>query len=172
MKKIIFAFSIVAISFAASAQTGKNQLGIGAELGLSTTSGGGTFVGGTAKYMHGVGTAGQVTLTSGYLSHSETLLGAKITASEIPVLLGYRHYFSGLFVEPQIGYISMSAKSSYGGSSYSASEGAFGYAIGGGYAMTNGLDLGVSYRNAAKSGSDGLIVFRVGYNFSLSGSSK
>ncbi len=171
MKKIIFAFSIIATSFVASAQAGKNQLGVGAEVGLITESGGGTFIGGTAKYMHGVGTAGQVTLTSGYLAHSETQSGVKATASEIPILLGYRHYFNGIFVEPQAGYILDHAKVTFSGSSSnfnsSASEGSFGYGIGGGYALSNGLDLGVSYRNTTTSGSVGMVVFRVGYNFSL-----
>jgi hypothetical protein len=169
MKKVLFAIAIVVASFAANAQSGKNQLGIGPELGLSTESGGGTFIGGTAKYMNGVGSAGQVTLTAGYLGHSETVSSVKITASQIPVLLGYRHYFSGFFVEPQAGYISTSAKSSYAGQEFKATEGSFGYAIGGGYAMVNGLDLGVSFRNVAESGASGQIVFRVAYNIPLSG---
>ena len=167
MKKVLFAFAILAFSFAAKAQTGKNQLGIGPELGISTTSGGGTYIGGTAKYMHGVGTAGQVTLTAGYLAHSETESGVKATASMIPVLLGYRHYFSGFFVEPQAGYISTHAKVTYGTTSYSGSSGSFGYGIGAGYAMTNGLDLGVSFRNTTESGASGLIVFRAAYNIAL-----
>ena len=167
MKKVLLAIAFIAFSFAANAQTGKNQLGIGPELGLSTASGGGTFIGGTAKYMHGVGTAGQVTLTAGYLAHSETTLGYKTTSSMIPVLLGYRHYFSGVFVEPQAGYINNHAKVSYNGSDISASSGSFGYAIGGGYAMTNGLDLGVSFRNTTESGASGMVVFRVAYNFTL-----
>lgn len=170
MKKVFFAIAIVGASFAASAQAGKNQISIGPELGLSTESGGGTAIGGTAKYMHGVGSAGQVTLTAGALFNSSTAAGFKTTVTSIPILAGYRHYFSGVFVEPQAGYISTSAKVSYNGTSYgSGSTGAFGYGIGGGYAMTNGLDLGVSFRNSAKSGASGMIVFRVGYNFALGG---
>lgn len=172
MKKVLFVFTIVAASFAASAQAGKNQLGIGPEIALSTQSGGGTAIGGTAKYMHGVGTAGQVTLTAGYLFDSETEGGFKSTASMIPVLAGYRHYFGGLFVEPQAGYISSKGKleDSDGDEIFSASDGAFGYAIGGGYAMAQGLDLGVSFRNTAQSGAQGMIVFRAAWNFSLGGS--
>ncbi|MDB5208060.1 MAG: hypothetical protein JWR72_3135 [Flavisolibacter sp.] len=174
MKKFLLAFSIIATSFVAGAQTGKNQLGIGAEVGVSTASGGGTAFGGTAKYMHGVGTAGQVTLTTGYLFDSEKEDGMKATASAIPVLLGYRHYFGGLYVEPQAGYISsrIKVKDEQGDELLSATDGAFGYAIGGGYAMANGLDLGVSFRNTAQKGASGGIIFRVGYNFSLGGSSK
>ena len=105
MKKVFLAFAIVAASFAANAQTGKNQLSVGPEIGLSTTSGGGTYIGGTAKYMHGIGSAGQLTLTSGVLFDSETEGEMKVTGTQIPVLAGYRHYFSGFFVEPQAGYI-------------------------------------------------------------------
>ena len=174
MKKVFLAFAIVAASFAANAQTGKNQLSVGPEIGLSTTSGGGTYIGGTAKYMHGVGTAGQVTLTSGYVFDSETEGGIKATVSQIPVLAGYRHYFGGLFVEPQAGYISstLKVKDTDGGESYSFSDGAFGYAIGGGYALPAGLDLGVSFRNTAQSGATGAIVFRAAWNFNLGGSAK
>lgn len=170
MKKLLFVFAIVAGSFAANAQTGKNQLGIGPEVALSTASGGGTQIGGTAKYMHGVGTAGQVTLTAGYLFDSETVGPVKTTSSQIPVLAGYRHYFSGVFVEPQAGYISSGFKQTVSGTSQSASSGSFGYAIGGGYAMNQGLDLGVSFRNVAESGAKGMIVFRAAWNFNLGGS--
>jgi hypothetical protein len=174
MKKAILAFAIVTASFAANAQTGKNQLSVGPEIGLSTTSGGGTAFGGTAKYMHGVGKAGQVTLTSGYLFDSETEGGIKVTSSQIPVLVGYRHYFSGLFVEPQAGYISSTVKikDTDTGDSFSVSDGAFGYAIGGGYALPAGLDLGVSFRNTTQTGATGAIVFRAAWNFNLGGSAK
>src|SRR5688572_26513218 len=110
MKKLVFAIAIVAVSFTANAQKGKNQLSIGPEVGLSTSEGGGTFFGGTAKYMHGIGSAGQLTLTSGVLFDSETEGEMKVSGTQIPVLAGYRHYFSGFFVEPQAGYISTGAK--------------------------------------------------------------
>jgi len=174
MKKVFLAFAIVAASFAANAQTGKNQLGIGPEVALSTQSGGGTAIGGTAKYMHGVGTAGQVTLTAGYLTHSDDydFLGTTVDTrtSMIPVLAGYRHYFGGLFVEPQAGYQSTSYKESVGNQSESASTGSFAYAVGGGYALAQGLDLGVSFRNVAETGAKGMIVFRAAWNFNLGGS--
>jgi hypothetical protein len=174
MRKVFLSIAaIVAMATAGFAQTGKNQLSIGPELAVSTASGGGTAFGGTAKYMHGVGTAGQVTLTAGVTVDSDSEGGVKATATEIPILLGYRHYFSGLFVEPQAGYlrdkVTVKANSQELGS---VSDGSFGYAIGAGYAFTNGLDLGVSFRNATQSGATGMFVFRVGYNFSLGGSAK
>ena len=173
MKKAFLAFAIVAASFAANAQTGKNQLSVGPEVGLVTASGGGTYFGGTAKYMHGVGKAGQVTLTTGYVFDSETEGSLKATTSMIPVLAGYRHYFGGLFVEPQAGYISSKATLKEDGDEiYNFSDGSFGYAIGGGYALPVGLDLGVSFRNTAQTGATGSIVFRAAWNFNLGGSAK
>jgi hypothetical protein len=91
----------------------------------------------------------------------------------IPVLAGYRHNFNGLYVEPQLGYQSYKATVKVDGEKIgSGSDGAFAYAVGGGYAFTNGLDLGLSYRNAAKSGYTGTIVFRAAFNINLGGSGK
>ncbi|HUC82751.1 MAG TPA: outer membrane beta-barrel protein [Flavisolibacter sp.] len=176
MKKVFLAFAIVVASFAANAQTGKNQLGIGVEVGLPMGDFGDAFgvgIGGTAKYMHGIGSAGQLTLTSGYQRFGAKDLpsGFDASASIIPILAGYRHNFSGLFIEPQLGYGIYGAKASGSGMNISDSEGAFTYAIGAGYAMAQGLDLGVRYQSGSKDGeSTSFIGFRVGWNFSLGGS--
>ncbi len=172
MRKVFLTMAaVVAIASASFAQTGKNQLGIGAEVALATTSGGGTAFGGTAKYLHGVGSAGQVTLTAGALFHSESEGEVKGTLTQIPILAGYRHNFNGLYVEPQVGYMLSKATVKVDGEEIaSGSDGAFTFAIGGGYAFTNGLDLGVSFRKPAQTGYSGMIAFRVGYNFSLGGS--
>jgi hypothetical protein len=176
MRKVILVLASVFALGAANAQSGKNQFGIGAELGLGTASGSKLSYGGSLKYLHGIGDAGQVTLTAGYImsSSTEDFFGVEVksTSSMIPILAGYRHNFSGFYVEPQVGYIMNRINSKVDGETidgYPVSEGAFGYAIGGGYAMESGLDLGVSFRNTAKAGSTGLIVFRIGYNFSLGG---
>ena len=177
MRKVFLTLSaIVALTTASFAQTGKNQLGVGAEVNLFTGEGGGTAFGGTVKYLHGIGSAGQVTLTTGALFHSSTETDpdfgeVKGTLRYIPVLLGYRHNFSGLYVEPQLGYMSSHVSVKMNGETLaSGSSGSFAYAVGGGYAFTNGLDLGVNFRNTAESGASGMVVFRVGYNFSLGGS--
>jgi hypothetical protein len=176
-KLFLTASAIVAMVTASFAQTGKNQIGIGAELGVATASGGGTIVGLTGKYLHGIGTAGQVTLTTGALFHSESETDpdfgkASATLRQIPVLFGYRHNFNGLYVEPQLGYMSshVSVKAN-GEKLFSGSSGSFAFAIGGGYALTNGLDFGVSYRKPTETGSSGYLAFRIGYNLSLLGSS-
>lgn len=171
MRKVVLTVAAVfAMATASFAQTGKNQIGVGAEVGLVTGEGGGAIFGGTAKYLHGIGKAGQVTLTAGAMFESETEEEVKATATYVPVLLGYRHHFNGLYVEPQAGYMSTKATVKVDGEKlFSGSDGAFAYGIGGGYAFANGLDLGVSYRNAAKSGYSGMIVLRAGFNFSLGG---
>ena len=95
---------------------------------------------------------------------------ASVTARYIPVLLGYRHNFNGLYVEPQLGYMSTHVSFKVDGEKLvSGSSGSFAYGIGGGYALANGLDLGVSFRNTTETGATGMIAFRVGYNFSLGG---
>lgn len=180
MRKVFLSLAAVfAMATAGFAQTGKNQIGIGAELGLVTASGGGTMIGGTAKYLHGIGTAGQLTLTTGALFHSESETdpddGTKGTATlrYIPVLVGYRHNFNGLYAEPQLGYNSAHVSAKVNGQKlFSGSSGSFAYGIGGGYALESGLDLGLSFRNSTEAGASGMFVVRVGYNFSLGGSSK
>jgi hypothetical protein len=174
MRKVFLTFSaIVAMATVSFAQTGKNQIGIGAELGVTTQSGGGTAFGGTAKYLYGIGTAGQLTFTAGAMFDSDSEDNVKVTATNIPLLAGYRHHFNGLYVEPQLGYMSTKFTMKVDGQKYlSGSDGSFAYGIGGGYAFTNGLDLGLSFRNAAQSGATGMFVLRAGFNFSLGGSSK
>jgi hypothetical protein len=171
MRKVILTMAaVVAIASASFAQSGKNQLGVGAEVAVGTGEGGGTVFGGSAKYLHGVGSAGQVTLTAGVLFDSDSDGDVKVTGTQIPLLFGYRHNFNGLYVEPQVGYMRTSAKVKIDGEELvSGSDGTFAYGIGGGYAFANGLDLGVSYRSGAKTGYSGAVVFRVGFNFSLGG---
>lgn len=170
MRKVILVLASTFVLGAANAQSGKNQIGIGAEVGIGTASGSSTMFGGSVKYLHGIGDMGQITLSAGYLMSSESEDGMEAKSSLIPIFVGYRHYFSGVFVEPQIGYTM--AKSTFKMDGFPDQEftnNGLGYAIGAGYAMENGLDLGVRFQNQAKSGSVGAIIFRVGYNFNLGG---
>ena len=177
MRKVFLVLASVFALGAANAQTVKNQFGIGLYLGLPMGDFGDAAklgIGGYAKYLHGVGSAGQVTLTSGYQSYKvkDELLDQDESASFriIPILVGYRHNFSGVFVEPQLGYGIYGYKFETGGVSGSDSEGAFTWAIGVGYAMQQGLELGARYQSASKDGSTtSLIGLRLGYNFSLGG---
>lgn len=178
MKKVFLAICIAAISTAAYSQQGNNQIGVGVDLGLPMGNFGdfSSFgYGGYVKGLYGVGTAGQITLTTGYTSFPaksavKDALGLdKYSMSIIPFLLGYRQNFSGFYAEPQVGYGSYGAHAKGGGATANASTGEFTYAIGVGYAKS-GFDGGVRYQGASKSGENtSLIGIHIGYNFSLGG---
>ena len=175
MKKLVLAFSIAAFTLAANAQTGKNQIGVGADVGIPTGDFGDgvkTGFGGYVKGLFGIGEAGQITFTSGYSAFKakESTSEFKATASIIPLLAGYRHNFSGFYAEPQVGYSIYGAKIKSEGISASSSEGAFSWAVGFGYVINN-VDFGARYQSMHKDGESLAIVgIHVGYNFSFGGS--
>ncbi len=182
--KNIFRVTILSVvmlfaCFGAFAQKGNNQVGIGLDLGLPMGDfgdGSKLGIGGTAKGMYGVGTAGQVELTLGYISFGakESSSAASASTSIIPIFAGYRHHFNGLYVEPQLGVSMIKTKvdidmEGMGSFSGSASTSAFGFAVGAGY-LFNDFDISARYQSASKNGgSFGFIGLRVGYNFSLGG---
>src|SRR5690349_5333715 len=106
MKKILLVMVVSSFALLSHAQRGNNQIGVAFEAGLPTGDFGDavkTGFGGSAKGLLGVGTAGQVTLTVGYTSFTfKDASDAHFTI--LPILLGYRHNFSGVYVEPQVGY--------------------------------------------------------------------
>jgi Outer membrane protein beta-barrel domain len=180
MKKLFLAIAIAAISTTGYSQTGNNQIGVGGDFAIPMGDFGDAFktgFGGYAKGLFGIGQAGQITFTTGYSSFKAKDLASdeSLTASIIPLLLGYRHNFSGFYVEPQAGYNIFGAKAKYLGQSSSDSKGGFGYAIGIGYIVSK-VDLGVRYQGGKPSGdgdetSDWSIIgIHVGYNFTLGGS--
>ena len=159
---------ITSFSLLSQAQKGNNQIGVAFEAGIPVGDFGNavkTGFGGSLKGLLGVGEAGQVTLTAGYTTF--TFKDASdVHFNIVPILLGYRHNFSGFYVEPQAGYGSYAFKQS----GVSVSTGEFTWAIGLGYAMS-GFDIGARYQAASKDGSTtGLVGLHVGYNFSLGGS--
>jgi hypothetical protein len=177
MKKVFFVIlGIGLFSTAAVAQRGNNQVGVYGKVVLPAGDNSDfskVGFGGTVKALYGVGNAGQVTLTSGYVTFSgkdvyKHLLGAdKITQSVIPVLAGYRHNFHGFYVEPQIGYGIYGAKIKGGMFDGNDSEGAFTWAAGAGYVF-KGIEIGAVYQSGHKNGeSNGSVGFRIGYNFSV-----
>ena len=177
MKRITFLFLAIFSLFFAQAQKGNNQLGVGLDVGVPLGDFGdafGTGIGGSAKLLLGVGTSGQVTFTTGYMTFNAKDMpsGMDISANIIPFLLGYRHNLSGIYIEPQAGYGIYGSKISGMGSPYDGtdSEGAFTWAIGAGYAMNPGLDLGVRYQGGTKEGdSNNLIGLSLRWNFALAG---
>ena len=178
MKRVYLAIlGTVLISAASYAQKGNNAVSVAvdAAIPVGSLSDATSFgIGGTVKGLYGIGTAGQITLTSGYTTFSakkeikQALGASKVTQGVIPILAGYRHNFNGFFAEPQIGYGIYSGKIKGGLFESSDSEGAFTWAIGGGYVFNKKLEAGVRYQSGSKDGeSSGFIGVRVGYNFSL-----
>jgi predicted porin len=175
MKKLLFiVLGVTLFSAAGLAQKGNNHISIAAEGAIPTGDAGDVSsfgYGGTVKGLYGIGTAGQVTLTTGYLTFSakkeiKDLLGAdKITNSIIPVLAGYRHNFNGFFAEPQVGYSFSNSKVKGGQFASKDSDGAFTWAAGVGY-LFDKIEVGARYQSMHKDGeSSALIGLRVGYNF-------
>lgn len=177
MKKLLFVCASAFFFATVNAQSGNNQIGVGLDIGLPIGDFGDAAnvgFGGTIKGLLGVGTAGQVTLGTGYTSFKAkgSTSTDKAHLSIIPILLGYRQNFSGFYIEPQAGYGIYGVKEKVSGVSVSNSEGAFTWAAGVGYAMAQGLDLGVRYQGATKDGDNtSLIGFHARWNFSLGGAS-
>src|ERR1043165_7804117 len=141
MKKTIPLFMLLFVfSFIGNAQKGNNQISIGPEVDLPLGSFNDAYkvgFGGTIKGLLGVGNAGQVTLLTGYSYFKGKSSGvggynySSYSFSIIQILLGYRHNFSGFYVEPEAGMGIYRTKVS----SVSASETRFTYGGGVGYAQ-------------------------------------
>lgn len=164
---LVLGFFLVTFSHA---QTGNNQIGIGAEFNVPLGSFGDAYktgFGGTIKGLYGVGKSGQLTLTTGYSAFkgkSETNLGysyAGQTFTIVPILAGYRHHFTGLYAEPQIGVTVNGTKAS---GMHVETMTKFAFAVNVGYEI-NGLDLSLRYHTEGDVLS--LFAARIGYNFGL-----
>ena|SRR5690625_1686084 len=171
MKKVFIIGIVLAMtSFTAFAQKGNNQIGIGLDLGLPVGDfgdGSNFGIGGTAKGMYGIGNAGQVELTVGYISFGskESTSEAKASTGIIPIFAGYRHHLNQFYLEPQLGLSMISSKATVMGNSFSSSTTAFGWALGIGYEF-DAFDLSARYQSASKSGGSlGFFGLRIGYNF-------
>lgn len=178
--KRIFAIVLASVFMTASgfAQKGNNKIGVGADVAFPTGDFGESFktgFGGYVRGMYGIGTAGQVTFTTGYTGYKmkESSDELKVTTGIIPLLLGYRHNFSGFFAEPQIGYGIYSSKITTDIEELEIlegtdSEGAFTWAANVGYIFNDKIEVSARYQSGHKDGTSmGLFGVRVGYNFSL-----
>jgi hypothetical protein len=180
MKRVFLVVLATVLFFATSfAQKGNNVIGGGADLGLPMGDFGDHFKTGFGIYgkgMFGVGKAGQVTFTAGYSSFKESGDWADFTTTLniVPLLIGYRHNFNGLFVEPQIGYSIIGAKiNSAEEGIFTESDGAFTCAASIGYVFNKQVEVSARYQTGGKQGVNlGLFGLRLGYNFSLGGSKK
>ena len=175
MKKIIFSVALIVIaSIAANAQSGTFKIGIGPEVGIPTGDAGDAVkigIGGSAKALLGIGNAGQVTFTTGYMTFGGKDLsdGEKASINVIPFMAGYRQNFSGFYVEPQAGIGLMKAKYSYEGDSETNSATRFTWAAGIGYVISN-VDIGVRYQSyESEGGHFGFAGIRLAYNIPIGG---
>jgi hypothetical protein len=176
MKKIVFSLALViVVSLAANAQSGTIKIGIGAEAGIPTgdaSEGLKIGIGGSAKALFGIGNAGQITFTTGYMSFGGKDLpeGYKATLSVIPFMAGYRQNFSGFYIEPQAGVSMIGAKEKYDGESETYSTTKFTWAAGAGYVINNTVDVGVRYQSAeSEEGNFGIVGIKVAYHIPISG---
>lgn len=173
MKKVLLLVPVVLITVLANAQKGNDQIGVALEVGLPLGNfgdGAKTGFGGLLKGLYGVGEAGQVTFTTGYSSFKWKNLVSDESGNSwiIPFLVGYRHNFSGFYVEPQLGYGVLGDKYEFSGLKSTASTGAFTWGGGIGFAKS-GFDGGIRYEGLTKNGTVSVIGFHVGYNFTLGG---
>ena len=175
MKRVLLvALGVTLFSAISFAQKGKNQIGVAAEVGIPTGDVADVSkigIGGSVKGLYGVGTAGQLTLTTGYIVFSgkdeikDLFEADKISNSIIPVLAGYRHNFSGFYAEPQLGYSFLNSRVKGGDFDGKESDGAFTWAAGLGYVF-NKFEVGARYQSMHSDGeSSAFIGIRVGYNF-------
>jgi hypothetical protein len=178
VKKLLLLIVTVTSGVLIQAQKGNNQIGVSLEVGVPTGDFGDFSklgVGGLIRGGYGIGTAGQITFITGYMAFRakheyEDALGVdKLKMHVIPIMLGYRHSFSGFYLEPLIGYEIFGAKAELGGISGSDSDGAF--AFGGGLGFEkNGFEIGSHVQAGSKDGSTTTYIgFHVGYNFDLRG---
>jgi len=178
MKRVyLVILGTVLISAASFAQKGNNQASVALDVALPVgdlADASSIGIGGTLKGLYGVGTAGQITLTTGYTTFSakkeikDALGASKVSQGVIPILVGYRHHFNGFFAEPQVGYGIYTSKVKGGIFDSKDSGGAFTWAIGGGYVFNQKIEAGIRYQSGTKDGeSSGFVGVRIGYNFSL-----
>lgn len=181
-KTILLSVALIFACFSAFAQEGNNQASIGLDLGLPTGDFGKSSnvgFGGTVKGMYGIGTAGQVELTLGYIGFGGKSVDfggfhSKSSVGIIPILIGYRHHIEDFYLEPQLGLSVFSSKMKSSGSiggmtipSSSSSTTGFGWALGAGY-LYQDFDFSIRYQSqSAGGGSIGFFGVRVGYNFDI-----
>ncbi len=170
MKKILLLLAVIIfVCNWCSAQTGNNQIGVGAEVNFLASNGYSSIynpgIGGNLKGLYGVGRAGQLTISGAYSSFSgksSSTYGDQ-TLSLLPVLAGYRYNLkNGFYGEGQAGLAILTTKTT--GLSYSQTN--FAAAVNIGY-LIHGFDISARYYTEGDVIS--AFAVRLAYNFSLSG---
>ncbi|MES1221637.1 MAG: outer membrane beta-barrel protein [Bacteroidota bacterium] len=172
MKRKSLLLYFIIISSICYSQQGTFKVGIGVDMIVPGNSefrnDFKTGVGGYLKGLYGVGEMGQITFITGYSSLKQKQV-LKNTFTSIPLLLGYRFFIKGFYIEPQAGYSinQYKNKTSYAFADHINLPSAFTWAAGIGYEIRN-LDIGIHYKSAHLNGQGfSLWEFHMGYNFSL-----
>lgn len=176
MKKMILT-TLVIVALSAGNRLhaqGKPSLSIGAELGIPIEDLNATQkigVGGSAKVAFPLFEGGALTLSAGYISFSGDeyrsggLIIKRPALNFVPVKAGLRYFLSrnGVYMEPQLGYTSISTSNSN-----TSARGGFTYAYNIGYMLNRQFDLATRYEGVSKNNSNlSHIGFRLAYNFGL-----
>lgn len=180
MKRIVLTTLMLISITVISAQNFQHKIGIGANLGLPVGEFADSYktgYGGYLKVLLGVSEDGYITFTSGYSSHalksSSTIYFKSGTAAIIPIMAGYRHNFSGFYIEPQIGLSNYRLNlTGIGGTVVKSHETGFTFCAGIGYSIS-GFDIGARYEGGSVDLSRfSLVGLRIGYNINLSKSGR
>ena len=168
MKIIFFVASFFSFSIFSNAQTGNNLVGVSLDLGLplgSFADFAGVGVGGTVRGLYGVGESGHITLTTGYsyFRWKDLVAGEDANSHIVPLLVGYRHNFEAIFIEPYAGYASYGEKYSYQGMTSTGSVGSFAWGGGVGYGR-GGFEGGVRFLALSKQGTLPVLYIYIGYD--------
>jgi len=176
MKKTILPLLLLASFSLSHAQTKGPELGIGVDAGIPVGSLSESHkfgIGGTLKFAYNFNPSTAITFQSGYMS----FIGKDISPEDgggiidkwpnlnfIPFKFGGRYTFTGgFYIEPQLGFTSMSTKFM----GYTSSTTGFTYAINVGYRATPGVDISARHETISKEGNGSFIGLRVAYNFLL-----
>lgn len=134
------------------------RLGIGVDAGIPTTKGASFVIGGDLRLQKDFSSNISGMLSAGYNNWSLKNGGGSF--GMIPVKAGAKVFFA------ESAYFSGELGAGFG--TESNSKTAFLWAPGVGYAFDNGLDLGLRYEGAERSGSSlGQVALRVAYGFRL-----
>lgn len=173
MKKLYILMLSIFISLISLAQKGNNQFIPAIEVGFPVGEFDGykTGVGIIGKLLIGFGSHSQIGFTTGYSDFKSKLTtdDYKIKTSVVPFMASYRHHFSALYVEPQIGFgrYTTTIKEDVAGTETKTTNGgsAFTYAIGAGVKISS-IDLGVRYQAGSKDDMTvGYFGIHAGYIF-------
>ena len=171
MKLFFLITSFFGFSILSTAQKGNNLVGISLDAGIPLGDFG-DFAqvgpGGVVRGLYGIGTAGHVTLTTGYsyFRWKDLISGEDANSHIIPVLIGYRQNFSAFFVEPYLGYANYGEKYSYLNNTSSASVGSFAWGGGLGWGRS-GFEGGARFLGLTKQGTLSTVFIYIGYDLPL-----